>query len=130
MENLANIPISKVSIKILDDGVEILLEQGEYILGRTTQDRTQGSNSASIPSGHTDIDLSPYQAYEAGVSRHHASLFVGFDAVTLTDLGSTNGTRLNGVTIQAFTPEELGNEDIITLSKLKIQIFIKTSRGD
>jgi pSer/pThr/pTyr-binding forkhead associated (FHA) protein len=127
MENQANVPLSKVSIRILDNGQEIILEQGEYILGRTTQDRTQGSSSTSVPSGQTDIDLSPFQAYEAGVSRHHASLFVGYDAVTLTDLGSTNGTRLNGNTIEAFTPEELNDEDVITLGKLKIQIFIKTT---
>lgn len=128
MENQSALPILKVSIKIFDSGEEYILEQGEYILGRTSQDRTQGSGSgANIPTGHTDIDLTPHQAYEAGVSRHHASLFIGFDSVTLTDLGSTNGTRLNGNIIPGFTPEELNNEDIITLGKLKIQIFIKTT---
>lgn len=128
MENQNALPILQVVIKLIDSGEELILDQGEYILGRTSQDRTQGSTgSASMPIGHTDIDLSPYQAYEAGVSRHHASLFIGFDSVTLTDLGSTNGTRLNGDITTGFTPEELKNEDIITLGKLKVQIFIKTT---
>jgi pSer/pThr/pTyr-binding forkhead associated (FHA) protein len=127
MENQAGLPIIQVSIKILENGETLFLDQGEYILGRAGQDRTQGNSSANILQGHTDIDFSPHQGYESGVSRHHASLFIGYDSLTITDLGSTNGTRLNGNIIPGFTPEEVKNEDIITLGKLKIQIFIKTT---
>jgi len=38
---------------------------------------------------------------DRGASRHHAQIRVRSDRYTLTDLGSTNGTRLNGQTIQS-----------------------------
>jgi pSer/pThr/pTyr-binding forkhead associated (FHA) protein len=37
---------------------------------------------------------------DKGASRRHAQLRVDDDVVTLTDLGSTNGTRLNGQQVQ------------------------------
>ncbi|WP_067824927.1 FHA domain-containing protein [Nocardia inohanensis] len=43
---------------------------------------------------HPHIDLSIAPA-DVAVSRSHAILHVGLDAVTVTDLGSTNGTCLN-----------------------------------
>ena len=38
---------------------------------------------------------------DANVSSHHARLEATNDAINVTDLGSTNGTKLNGVTLEA-----------------------------
>ena len=38
---------------------------------------------------------------DANVSSHHASLEATNDAINVTDLGSTNGTKLNGTMLEA-----------------------------
>ncbi|MCU0487669.1 MAG: FHA domain-containing protein [Anaerolineales bacterium] len=115
---------TKVILRFLDRNQTIdLAGRGEFILGRSGQDRTAGGGSTTTV-GRVDIDLSPYQAYEAGVSRHHVSIFVGENLVTATDLGSTNGTRLNGELLPKFVPEGTKDGDILTLGKLKLQVEI------
>nr|WP_062332088.1 FHA domain-containing protein [Herbidospora sakaeratensis] len=52
-----------------------------------------------IPDGHTEIGSLPGSAIRLdmdGVSRRHASLDRAGDQVVLNDLGSRNGTRVNG----------------------------------
>ena len=46
-----------------------------------------------LPSRGTDCDL---RMVDPGVSRHHAELRVEDGDVVLVDLGSTNGTLVNG----------------------------------
>jgi hypothetical protein len=72
-----------------------------------------------------DIDLTPYRAYEAGVSRMHASLSVTEDGVMVTDLGSANGTRVNGRQITSHIPYPVKHGDILTLGKFKIQVLLR-----
>jgi FHA domain-containing protein len=43
---------------------------------------------------------------DKGASRRHAQIRTKDDVATLTDLGSTNGTRLNGQTVQTRTLED------------------------
>jgi pSer/pThr/pTyr-binding forkhead associated (FHA) protein len=42
----------------------------------------------------------------------------------LSDLGSANGTRINGAKIPAYTPQRLVNGDRVTLGKFQIEIII------
>jgi len=71
-----------------------------------------------------DIDLSPYGAFEYGVSRLHVSIQLG-EPVTITDLGSVNGTRINGKKITSNVPRSLSHGDVLALGKLRIQILIR-----
>ena len=64
---------------------------------------------------------------DPSVSGAHCEIEKSATGYTLRDLGSTNGTRINGNIVSAFTPEELKHNDMITLGKLKIQIYIKTT---
>lgn len=108
-------PGALVSIKIMDGGAIIPLEGGlEFTLGRVS------GNQPILP----DIDLTPYQAYEGGVSRLHATIRIDKQAVTVTDLGSANGTRVNGKKVAPHIQQSLHHEDIITLGKFKIQVLI------
>jgi regulator of protease activity HflC (stomatin/prohibitin superfamily) len=52
-----------------------------------------------------------------GVSRHHARLEVVAGRMTLTDLGSTNGSFLNGRPLAPNSPAVLGSEDTLRLGK-------------
>jgi hypothetical protein len=109
-------PDALVSLNIISTGdVVPLAGQEEITLGRMSE------GQPVVP----DIDLTPYKAYEAGVSRMHASIRVIEDQVLITDLGSANGTRVNGMQITPHIPYPMKHGDILTLGKFKIQILLR-----
>ena len=69
-----------------------------------------------------DIDLEPYGASKAGVSRHHARLLRQGEDWLIEDLNSLNGTFINDKQIKAGHPEKLRDGDRIRLSHLKLII--------
>jgi predicted component of type VI protein secretion system len=110
-------PEAHISLHILSSGVFLPLpeDEEEIVLGRATEGQSM------VP----DINLEPYQAFEAGVSRIHAAIRIVANQVLITDLGSGNGTRINGNKIEPQIPHPLANGDLLNLGKLKIQIIIK-----
>jgi len=105
-----------LSLKILDTGVMIPLEGGtEFTLGRVS------GNQPILP----DLDLTPFKAYESGVSRLHATIRIEQGIVTVTDLGSANGTRVNGKKLPEHTSLTIKDGDMITLGKFKLQVLIR-----
>jgi len=106
-----------VSLNILNSGVFLPLpDEEEVILGRASEGQSM------VP----DINLEPYHAFEAGVSRIHAAIRMVNDQVMITDLGSGNGTRINGDKIEPHIPHPIKNGDLLNLGKFKIQIIIQT----
>jgi VWFA-related protein len=75
-------------------GQRFKLQPGENLIGR---------NEGSV------------RASDSQVSRRHALLTVEAGAVTLTDLGSTNGTRLNGALCQSGMKQPVYTGDTIDL---------------
>lgn len=111
-----NTPDCRVALQILSVGTVIHLPgTDEVTLGRFTKGQT------IVP----DVDLSPYQAYEAGVSRLHANINIEGTAILIKDLGSANGTRLNGIRVQPHEGHSLNHGDILTFGRLKVQVLIK-----
>jgi pSer/pThr/pTyr-binding forkhead associated (FHA) protein len=109
------LPETRLSLKVLDTGEIIVLEGGsEFTLGRVS------GSQPILP----DIDLTPYKAYESGVSRLHATIKIETMTIIVIDLGSANGTRVNGKKIPPHTPQTLENGDILTLGKCKVQVLI------
>lgn len=105
-----------VTLHLLDTGQMLpLTERNEFTLGRISE------GQPIMP----DIDLSPYQAYASGVSRLHAVIKRGPDSIALMDLGSANGTFLNGRRLSPNVERELANGDVLALGRLKIQILLK-----
>lgn len=72
-----------------------------------------------------DIDLSPYGALDKGVSRVHAAIMRNEDTLTLVDMGSANGTHLNGQRLVPEQPRILRDGDEIRLGKLVAHIYFK-----
>jgi hypothetical protein len=72
-----------------------------------------------------DLDLSPYGALEKGVSRIHAAINRSEDTLTLIDMGSANGTHLNGQLLVPEQPRVLRDGDEIRLGKLVAHVYFK-----
>jgi hypothetical protein len=76
-----------------------------------------------------DIDLTPFAGYRMGVSRKHAVLRQGENnRLELWDLGSSNGTYLNGVRLVAHRPNRIHDGDEIRLGQMVMRLYFH--RGD
>ncbi len=104
-----------IALHIVETGQMIALENAtEFTLGRL--------DGAARP----EIDLSPFDAFKKGVSRLHASISVeDSQTVKIVDLGSTNGTWVNGSKIEPHIPVTLHHGDVIALGKLIVQALIR-----
>lgn len=72
-----------------------------------------------------DVDLTPYGALEKGVSRIHAAIERSDDVLTLIDMGSSNGTNLNGQRLVADQPRVLRDGDEVRFGKLVAHLYFK-----
>ena len=77
-----------------------------------------------------DIDLSPYGALEAGVSRNHATLIWWHGALHIVDKGSANGTYLNGQRLMPDHPAPLSDGDRLTLANLTLSLNFENTAAD
>lgn len=68
------------------------------------------------------VDLTPDGGLEGGVSRRHARIFFRDSRFYIEDLGSTNGTYLNGVRLDPYSPRPLGDGDEIRLGQISIRV--------
>ena len=104
------------SIHLLDTGQVLpLSSRNEFTMGRISE------GQPIMP----DIDLSPYQAYAAGVSRLHAIIKRDGDRLIFMDLGSANGTYVNGKRLNPNVEQLIHHGDIVALGKMKLQILVK-----
>jgi hypothetical protein len=105
-----------VSLYLVESGQILhLAGRSEFTMGRVAE------GQPILP----DVDLSPFEAYAQGVSRLHSALKIINGRVVITDLGSSNGTRVNGQKIMPHIDYPLNHGDVIALGKLKIQILIR-----
>lgn len=93
-----------------------------FVLGRGDHDQQ------NFP----DLDLTPHMGQALGVSRQHARLLAKNNRVMLEDLGSVNGTFINGQVINPHMPYRLYEGDVITLGQLQLQVHfvVKPSASD
>ncbi len=92
------------------------------ILGRTDEDRK------IFPT----IDLAPHKAQEKGVSRLHAKLTARDNRIIVEDIGSSNGTYINGHRLVRGIPSRVRNGDTLRLGNLALQLHfvLKPSLSD
>jgi hypothetical protein len=89
-------------------------DQENVIIGRS--DATTGD----VP----DIDMTPDNALELGVSRRHACITFRDNQVFLTDLGSTNRTFLNRQVMMRGQPYEIQDGDEVRLGNVIIKVIL------
>jgi pSer/pThr/pTyr-binding forkhead associated (FHA) protein len=71
-----------------------------------------------------EIDLTDESVSSKSVSRRHARILKREDSVLLEDLGSINGTFINGKKLDPYMPEVLSDGDILQVGKIPIEIKI------
>lgn len=108
--------MTKVCLELVGYGKSIdILPNRRVVLGRADNSATDAP----------DIDLSPFDGFDKGVSRIHAALIRQEVTLTLLDLGSANGTLINGRRVSANQPRVVQDGDEITLGLLITRISFK-----
>ncbi len=101
---------AKVRLRVNPGGQEILASsQTELVVGR--------AHKTVAP----DIDLAPYGGSQAGVSRRHGRLIRQGSHWMAEDLGSRNGTFINGIRLEPNQPKALMEGDLIRFGKVELQ---------
>jgi len=106
---------SWVSLHMIESGQIIsLADRDEFIIGRTSE------GQPIMP----DVDLTDFNAYSNGISRLHCVIKKANSKAYAMDLGSSNGTYLNGVRLAVHGETPINNGDVLSLGKLRIQVLI------
>ena len=93
----------------------LVVPKAEIVIGR----RDPASGSAP------EIDLAPYAAYQMGISRKHAIIRWQNEQLFLHDLGSRNGTYVNGQKASPSQPIQLRDGDEMRLGKMHIRLYFR-----
>jgi pSer/pThr/pTyr-binding forkhead associated (FHA) protein len=109
-------------IEIGDSEPVLLKPKAETVFGR------RDAATGSMP----DVDLTPFAGYRMGVSRKHAIIKQSDeqDRLDLVDLGSSNGTFLNGARLNANKPYKLRDGDEMRLGQMIIHIYFQHNLGE
>ncbi|MBN1679572.1 MAG: FHA domain-containing protein [Anaerolineae bacterium] len=86
--------------------------------------RKSGTNS------ETFLDLNHLNAHQHGVSREHCKLQRNDNRLIITDLGSTNGTYLNGKALIPFQDHIVAHGDEFIIGTLHLMITFSTLTDD
>lgn len=108
----------------LGQGWRVILNVGDDKHPISVTDRVMIGRSVdneSSPDG-IDFDLGPHSAYQFGVSRQHAVMTLRKGYLYLEDLGSTNGTRINGFQLTPHQKYRLRDGDEIEFARLRTTI--------
>lgn len=89
-----------------------LLPEDIVTLGRGDESKT----------GAVDVNLSTHDAFSRGVSRVHAALRLDRDMLMIQDLGSSNGTFVNGQRVSGDQWRVVRNQDELRLGSLSIKV--------
>jgi hypothetical protein len=72
-----------------------------------------------------DVDLSAYAGYRLGVSRKHAIIRLKNERLEIYDLGSSNGSSVNGTRLTPHQPQILRDGDELLLGKMMVRVLFQ-----
>lgn len=116
-------PLRRLEVSLLDQDIVALVVAGH-------QEPVMVKGSRSIVLGRYSpgeaaptVDLTPFDAGVLGVSRQHARIVRDRQGLTVEDLSSTNGTRVNKVQLEPRTPFALRSGDMVQLGQLVLYVY-------
>ena len=95
----------------------------------TGESRRIASGTLSIGRGAGNEWVLP-AAEGPSVSRRHCSFSAGPEGFSVTDLGSTNGTRLNGRPLPPHAPAPLATGDVVEVGPFRLTLTIDASDAE
>lgn len=101
--------------------ITFILPDNTRLTASTAREITLGRHSR-LEDPQVTIDLQPHQGHEHGVSRFHAMIVVSNGVMVIRDLGSVNGTSLNGVLLQPAKSYRLKHGDTLTLGHMMLKV--------
>ncbi len=108
---------------IVPDRKPIVFEiEGRELVLPTRDELTIGRSSGNPTDAAPDVDLTAYGAANYGVSRLHVRIRRKGVLLYVVDLGSTNGTWLNGRKLIPDGERLLRHGDQLRLSRMKIRV--------
>ncbi len=114
-DSAASSPLPELILEIENVRLPVSTD-GVVIVGRNQQ--------VSDGQPRSDVDLTPFGAALKGVSRKHIKLTRDHVLIYVTDLGSTNGTLINGQPILPYARRTLRNGDELQLGQLKLKVIL------
>jgi hypothetical protein len=100
------------------DGEEVLNlpDQDEFTIGRYVE------GQVITP----DVDLNQFEAFDMGISRLHATIRIDGkkNKFHVIDLGSANGSSINGYEIPANSEVPLNHGDVLSLGKFNLKVIL------
>jgi len=102
-----------IRLSIVGSGRQI-----EFPLSKEVSIGRLDATTATYP----DIDLTNDGGLEKGVSRRHAKITRKGSEVFLEDLGSVNGTLLNGKRLTPYLPHALRDDDEVRVGRILMRV--------
>ena len=109
-------PRVSLRIKILSTGRQVQLPPApEVHIGRL--DAAHGI--------FPDLDLTPDGGLDGGASRRHCKIHQRGSTHMIEDVGSANGTFLNGQRLTPYLPHVLKDGDALQLGRIELEVIIQ-----
>ncbi|MBN1565888.1 MAG: FHA domain-containing protein, partial [Anaerolineae bacterium] len=120
---LTDVKVQGVSAFSIDDTLRLEIEGSpEPIIVKPKSETIFGRRDPAT-GAMPDVDLTPFAGYRMGVSRRHAAIRQGEEqSLNIWDLGSSNGTYLNGQKLTAHRPYRLHDGDELRLGQMMVRI--------
>jgi len=94
-----------------------------WLIGRGVQPVLTMGRSDSVINFLADVDLTPYNAIQSGVSRHHLDIVRQDAGLYVRDKGSRNGTALNDKVLDPETLYPIHDGDTLDVGALPITLW-------
>ncbi len=115
-----SVPVGEV---FLEDQKPIVFEiDGVRMVLPVTNTLIVGRLSEQPDDPRPDVNLNAFEARDLGVSRQHVKIVRRRELIYVSDLGSSNGTFLNGRPLSGNVERILRNGDELRLGHLKIKV--------
>jgi hypothetical protein len=108
--------------KLPEKGVAVYVAESNEPLIIVARDRLTLGRRKDVPVADL-VDLTAYDAYRKGVSRNHAVLTYKDNRLYIHDVGSVNGTWLNGQRLKSYELYALQPGTPVALGQLTIHIY-------